>query len=64
MRRGKSTVHIRLTKHHIVSTKQGNSGTRVGLQIIEEAKKDIREENLILYNQIPCICSDVDCFFV
>ena len=31
-----------LTNHHIVSTKQGNLGTHVGLQIItEESKKNI-----------------------
>jgi len=40
-----------LTKHHIVGTKQGNLGTYVddvGLQIISETKKNIREENLML----------------
>jgi len=30
----KREKHSNITKHHIVNTKQGNSGTHVGLQII------------------------------
>jgi len=31
---GRGEAQFTLTKHHIVSTKQGNSGTHVELQII------------------------------
>jgi len=34
MRREEAKAQFTLTKHHFISTKQGNSGTHVGLQII------------------------------
>src|SRR6218665_3342374 len=61
-------VHINKTIHHIVSTKQSNSETQIGLQIIQEVKKNIREENLrprptcMLYYPILCYYTDVDFF--
>jgi len=48
LRRGEAKAQFTLTKHHIVSTKQGNPGTHVGSQITRETEKNIREENLML----------------
>ena len=48
MRWEEAKAQFTLTKHHTVGTKQGNSGTHVGLQIIWETKNNIREENLML----------------
>ena len=65
MRWEEAKAQFTLTKHHIVSTKQGNLETHVELQIIlKEIKKNIREENLILFYPILCFYTDVDCFFV
>src|SRR6218665_699469 len=53
MRLEETRAQFTLTRHHIVGAKQGKSGTYmymyVGLQIIDGTKKNIREENLILY---------------
>ena len=60
MSRQEAKAQFTLTKHDIVSTKQDNLGTHVGLQ---ETKKNIREENLMLYYPILCFYSDVHIVF-